>query len=290
MPGDAEIAAGSPLLSMASHKAPRPVPSAAPLVWPCGDANTNFQSKPRPERGSMRRSALAACQAPSPATQEAQPEAGSRDSASSLRQSEMPSGSFKAQGITTMENADIEAMIIALASVVRAYTREAARKKVSKNKDGGVKFDESQYPLDTKAGWKLVPRATTIECFLRRVTIALELDESSLVIGLILLERAMGASPAPLLLTSRTWRPALLIAIVIASKVVYDEKVFLADYRDQLPDLNLEHASAQELAFLELVGYNTTVRRSQYAKYYYALEVRRSFASITPARPIPPDM
>ena len=40
---------------------------------------------------------------------------------------------------------------------------------------------------------------------------------------------------AALHLSSRTWRPALLMAIVVASKVVYDEKVFLADYREQLP-------------------------------------------------------
>ena len=31
-------------------------------------------------------------------------------------------------------------------------------------------------------------------------------------------------------------------------------------------------ASAQELAFLTLLNFNTNVRRAQYAKYYYALE------------------
>ena len=34
----------------------------------------------------------------------------------------------------------------------------------------------------------------------------------------------------------------------------------------------LERATQQELAFLTLIGYNTTVRRGQYAKFYYALE------------------
>ena len=62
------------------------------------------------------------------------------------------------------------------------------------------------------------------------------------------------------------------MAIVVSSKVVYDEKVFLADYREQLPHYQLERATQQELAFLTLLAFNVTVRRGQYARYYYALE------------------
>ena len=70
----------------------------------------------------------------------------------------------------------------------------------------------------------------------------------------------------------RTWRPSVLTAIVVASKIVYDEKVYLADYREQLSEFSLVSAPKQESAFLGLCGYSTTVRRGQYAKYYYALE------------------
>jgi hypothetical protein len=83
---------------------------------------------------------------------------------------------------------------------------------------------------------------------------------------------------APLHILPRTWRSALLMAIVVASKVVYDEKVFLADYREQLPQYRLNHVPQQELAFLGLLNYNSTVRRGQYARYYYALEVRAATA------------
>ena len=62
------------------------------------------------------------------------------------------------------------------------------------------------------------------------------------------------------------------MSIVVASKVVYDEKVYLADYREQLSEFSLVSAPKQESAFLGLCGYSTTVRRGQYAKYYYALE------------------
>ena len=191
-----------------------------------------------------------------------------------MRRSELMPGSPLGRSITTMENANVEAIIFAIGTVVHAYTedRTAAaqtRWQLSQNAD---LFDEEINPLDASRQWRCVPKPQTVETFVRTVQIALELDESSLVIALILLERAMGAEPQGLTLCARTWRPALLIAIVVASKVVYDEKVYLADYREMLPELCLDAASAQELELLKLVNYNTTVRRGQYARYYYALE------------------
>ena len=187
-----------------------------------------------------------------------------------LRHSALTSGSAQAQAITTMENADVEAMVVAIGAVIRAYTRDTASKKKSLTGPNS-QFDELAHPLDASGQWRYIPKEHTIEAFVRTIQVALELDESSVVIALILLERAMQTDHG-LVVSARTWRPALLMAIVIASKVVYDEKVFLADYREQLPELCLTAASSQEVAFLELIKFNTIVRRGQYAKYYYALE------------------
>lgn len=210
----------------------------------------------------------------------------SRSSVDPLRQSALPANSAPAKQITTMENADIDAMIVALAAVIRAYTRDAIRRQLVPS--GGsplAVFDEVQYPLDESSIWRGVPRAALIEAFLHDIVIALELDESSLVIALVLLERAMGANDdASFHLSCRTWRPSVLTAIVVASKIVYDEKVYLADYRDQLPQLCLDDAATQEVAFLNLLSFNTTVRRGQYAKYYYCLEdvARARWAAASP--------
>ena len=198
-----------------------------------------------------------------------------------LRHSALRADSIQAQAITTMENADVDSIIMGVAGVIRAYTREASVDARSNDapQGAGAAFDEVKYPLDRTGVWRRAPKTLVVEEFVRRVVDALELDESSVVLGLILLERAMttkqskeDGSGAPLPLSARTWRPALLMAIVVASKVVYDEKVFLADYREMLPMYNLTLAPQQELAFLDLVAYNTTVRRGQYARYYYALE------------------
>ena len=88
-------------------------------------------------------------------------------------------------------------MIVALAAVVRAYTRDAARTK-KLVQEGGELFDEDVHPLDGSESWKLVPRVSTVENFLRTVVVALELDESSVVIGLILLD----------IHSVQTWPPA----------------------------------------------------------------------------------
>ena len=261
------IPPGSPVLWLSSTKGDC-VPAQLREPPHLADADKSFQTRSRPLAG-MRQSAVATFQSPTLLE-----DSTAKESLAVLRKSDMAATDQRARMITTMENADVDAMIVAIAAVVRAYTRDASRKRFVTPRDSNPVFDEAKFPLTADANWKLVPRANTVESFVRQVTIALELDESSLVIALILLERAMEASTTPLLLSSRNWRPALLIAIIVASKVVYDEKVFLADYRDQLPQFRLDNASAQEATFLGLIGYNTTVRRGQYARYYYALEVR----------------
>ena len=74
-----------------------------------------------------------------------------------------------------------------------------------------------------------------------------------------------------LALTRRTWRCVLLTAIVVSTKVVFDETVFLADFRDRLPSLRLGRAAEQEGVFLSLINYSTTVRTAQFARYYFGL-------------------
>lgn len=251
------------------------------------DAHLDLLPKARKKDGSnstLRHSAMPCASSPAHKMEEEVLSQKDRERLSHpLRQSAMPGDSAQAQGIVTMENADVDSIIVGLAAVVRAYTRESATatrrgglasRGASMTSKLSAKFDEQAHPLDQSGVWRRPPPSALVEEFVRRVVFALELDESSVVLGLILIERAMSTTKTPLTLSARTWRPALLMAIVLASKIVYDEKVFLADYRQQLPQYDLKYAPQQELAFLDLVGYNTTVRRGEYAKYYYALEVR----------------
>jgi hypothetical protein len=226
-----------------------------------GDLPDGHLSIERRPRTQLRRSALAASSRQMGADTQAP---------GKLRQSELKARSPRAASIVTMENADLDEIVIAFAAVLRAYCADAAAKP-RQLAAGSALFDEAARALDASGQWRHVPKQATVEAFVRTVQLALELDEASLVIGLVLLERAIGGDEG-LAVTARTWRPAALLAIIVASKVVYDEKVFLADYRDMLPELALDGLAAQEIAFLRLVGYNTSVRRAQYAKYFYALQ------------------
>ena len=130
--------------------------------------------------------------------------------------------------------------------------------------------------MDRSRIWHVVPRTDEVETYLRDIQVALELDETCLVLALIFLERAM--SKGKLFINRCTWRCSVMSALIVASKVVYDDKVFLADYKDQLPCFNLSQISAQEIVFLNAIDFNTTVKRCLYARYYYSLEdVARSF-------------
>ena len=212
-------------------------------------------------RGALRQSAL-----PPSSQKLADP------TALKMRYSDLTWSASKGSLITTMENADVGSIVLAVSAVIQAYVRESKPMLfTSCISELGI-FDERRYPLDSSLKSLHPLHLHTVETFVRMIQIALELDELSLVIALILLERAMDSETNGLTLNAWTWRPTLLTAIIVASKVVYDEKVFLADYRDQLPGLSLDAASAQELKMLEVIRYNTSVRRGQYATYYYALE------------------
>ena len=98
-------------------------------------------------------------------------------------------------------------------------------------------FDERQHPLDDSNMWLETPEDDDVVDFLRTIQQALHLEMSCIVTALILLERGM--LRAKLRLSPSTWRPLLIVAIAIASKVVLDEKVFLGDYCELLPSLSL---------------------------------------------------
>ena len=69
-----------------------------------------------------------------------------------------------------------------------------------------------------------------------------------------------------------TWRTGILTSLMVAAKVVFDEKVTLDECREQLPKINLDRAHELEASFLSMLSYRTVVRRAQYARYYYALQ------------------
>ena len=125
-----------------------------------------------------------------------------------------------------------------------------------------------QYRLDESSVWRGVPRAALIEAFLHGIVIALELDESSLVVRpRRLLERAMGKPMTPARpSTSRVARGGGRVRARHRRRrrrSSTTRKVYLADYRGPgLRRTRLDDAAAQAVAFLNLLS-STTVRRAR---------------------------
>ena len=131
-----------------------------------------------------------------------------------------------------------------------------------------------------------MPSMGTIEAFLCDIQESLGLDDTCIVTALVMLERAIYGSA--LVVAPRTWRVALLIALVIASKVVFDEDVFLGDFRANIAWLDVD-LSEQEAVFLSMINYNTVVNARQYAQYYYALLDQAALPPPSPPKQLSPN-
>lgn len=180
--------------------------------------------------------------------------------------STMSSSEPSANAIVTMENANVDLIVNAVAKVLCAYTVQA---ETHPGPPAEVLFDEARHPLDRSGIWTHQPEGACFEQFVRNIHEALDLNDACGVLGLVFLERLLRVRQN--MLTRRTWRPVLLVALIIASKSVYDESMHLSDFRERLPQLNLAHLADQEVAFLIAINYDVLVQRRQYAQYYFAL-------------------
>ena len=172
----------------------------------------------------------------------------------------------------TLDNADLDTVTLAVSTVIHLYTLEAARSDTPASSSAGSAhlelFDEAHTPLDKSGVWVSVPSVKVINAFLSDIQQNLQLDDTCIVSALVFVERAVFGSD--LVVSARTWRVALLVALIVASKVVFDEEVFLGDFRERLPWLEA-CLSTQEAIFLEMIKYSTVIKSRQYAEYYYAL-------------------
>ena len=191
-----------------------------------------------------------------------------------LRKSAFGAESPEAKKVSTLHNADLEKVVSAVSTVIHLYARQAAQSEASATCPSTPPptklqiFDEAHHPLDESAIWVTVPSIAAVTAFVTDVQVSLRLDGTCIVMALVLLERAVFASD--FIISARTWRVVFLVALVVAAKVVFDEDVYLGDFRDHLPWLDVD-LSRQEATFLEMIDYGTVVTSKQFAEYYYAL-------------------
>ena len=90
-----------------------------------------------------------------------------------------------------------------------------------------------------------------------------------LVVALIYIERLRLASGA--MLFPSTWRPTLLISILVAQKVWEDRKHLNVDFTLYCPELTLQQLNLLERDFLRLIDYKVGVTATIYTNWYFRL-------------------
>ena len=100
------------------------------------------------------------------------------------------------------------------------------------------------------------------------------------IICLIYINRVIALTGMPLLPTS--WRPLVLISLMVAQKMWDDRYLSNSDFSAIYPFFDNKQLNTLEMKFLELIQYNTHIRFSIYTKYYLELK------SLVPDFPLKP--
>lgn len=97
------------------------------------------------------------------------------------------------------------------------------------------------------------------------------------ILALIYINRMTGRNR--MALTMKNWRGLWVAAIIIAQKVWDDQPLKTSSFVRILPNTTKEQLKHVEMSGFTFLDFNTTVRPSVYAKYYF--ELRQLFTEIT---------
>ncbi|KAL6069528.1 Cyclin Y [Balamuthia mandrillaris] len=131
-------------------------------------------------------------------------------------------------------------------------------------------FNEEKHPItkgpvDTKS----IPRVKELYKFLSTIFKAERLPSECAILCLAYIERLISATGVTL--HASNWRRIILSSLILASKVWEDQAVWNVDFLSVFPNVDVNDLNKLEKYFLELVGYNVSLKASEYAKYYFEL-------------------
>jgi len=113
------------------------------------------------------------------------------------------------------------------------------------------------------------PDMQDIYTFLHTLFIRAHLSSECSIVCLIYVERLMEKANVPLLAT--TWRPVILCAMLLASKVWQDCASWNIEFSVVFPAFSLAAINELERNYVTAVGWDMYISQSLYAKYYFAL-------------------
>jgi len=114
------------------------------------------------------------------------------------------------------------------------------------------------------------PTQEEISGFIEAIYDLAQFSPECCVICLVYINRINALTDMPLLPT--TWRPLVIISLMIAQKMWDDNYLSNADFQYIYPFFNSSQFNMLEIKFLDLIQYNTHIKLSIYTRYYLELK------------------
>jgi len=132
-------------------------------------------------------------------------------------------------------------------------------------------FDETLHPLVSKIVDSELPDIETVEKFIKNIFKIGQLAAESLIMGVAYIERITFAG---FVMHPFNWRRMVLASLILASKVWEDQAVWNVDFLELFPLATPNDLGQLEKKILTLVGFDVSLKASDYAKIYFDLRAQ----------------
>ena len=180
---------------------------------------------------------------------------------------------------STMNAPNVKSIIQAVSTLLHSNITEDINegKVISPNSDLYF-FTEEKYIQENKQDFeedriallRKTPTQEEISGFIEAIYDLAQFSPECCVICLVYINRINALTEMPLLPT--TWRPLVIISLMIAQKMWDDRYLSNADFQYIYPFFNSNQFNVLEIKFLDLIQYNTHIKLSIYTKYYLELK------------------
>jgi hypothetical protein len=180
---------------------------------------------------------------------------------------------------STIENPDVKLVIKCVSTVLHSNLLDDMDDEKSIDPKSDLYFfDEEKYIAENPSNFneeriallRKVPKPDDLSGFIDALYDLAQFSGECCVICLIYLNRIFALTNIPLLPT--TWRPLVLVSLMVAQKMWDDKYLNNSDFSTIYPFFTNEELNKLELKFLELIQYNTHIKFSTYTKYYLELK------------------
>jgi hypothetical protein len=180
---------------------------------------------------------------------------------------------------STMSSPNVKLIIQAVATLLHSnITEDIMEGKVISPQSELYYFSEEKYISENPQAFeeeriallRKTPSRDEISGFIEAIYDLAQFSPECCVICLVYINRINALTDMPLLPT--TWRPLVIISLMIAQKMWDDKYLSNADFQYIYPFFDSNQFNVLEIKFLDLIQYNTHIKLSIYTKYYLELK------------------